>query len=163
MLIHIKNKYLSVNNYRVKCAIGKRGINVKKKEGDLITPKGLFKIKLILYRKDRIFNLKTKIKKMAIKKNMGWCDDPRSIYYNKLINLPFKYSAEKLYRTENTYDIIFVLNYNMSPIIKNKGSAIFIHIAKNNFKKTAGCVAIKKTSMKKVASIINKKTLVKIS
>ncbi len=163
MLIHIKNKYLSINNYRVKCAIGKRGINVKKKEGDLITPKGLFKIKFILYRKDRIFNLKTKIKKMAIKKNMGWCDDPRSIYYNKLINLPFKYSAEKLYRTENTYDIIFVLNYNMRPIIKNKGSAIFIHIAKNNFKKTAGCVAIKKTSMKKIASIIDKKTLVKIS
>ena len=163
MLIHIKNKYLSINNYRVKCAIGKRGINVKKKEGDLITPKGLFKIKFILYRKDRIFNLKTKIKKMAINKNMGWCDDPRSIYYNKLINLPFKYSAEKLYRTENTYDIIFVLNYNMRPIIKNKGSAIFIHIAKNNFKKTAGCVAIKKTSMKKIASIIDKKTLVKIS
>ena len=94
---------------------------------------------------------------------MGWCDDPRSIYYNKLINLPFKYSAEKLYRTENTYDIIFVLNYNMRPIIKNKGSAIFIHITKNNFKKTAGCVAIKKTSMKKIASIIDKKTLVKIS
>ena len=136
---------------------------LKKKEGDLINPKGLFKIKFILYRKDRIFNLKTKIKKMAIKKNMGWCDDPRSIYYNKLINLPFKYSAEKLYRTENTYDIIFVLNYNMRPIIKNKGSAIFIHIAKNNFKKTAGCVAIKKTSMKKIASIIDKKTLVKIS
>ena len=163
MRIHIKNKYLSINNYKVKCAIGKRGINVKKKEGDLITPKGLFKIKFILYRKDRIFNLKTKIKKMPIKKNMGWCDDPRSIYYNKLINLPFKYSAEKLYRTENTYDIIFVLNYNMRPIIKNKGSAIFIHIARNNFKKTAGCVAIKKTSMKKIASIINKKTLVKIS
>ena len=163
MRIHIKNKYLSINNYKVKCAIGKRGINIKKKEGDLITPKGLFKIKFILYRKDRIFNLKTKIKKMPIKKNMGWCDDPRSIYYNKLINLPFKYSAEKLYRTENTYDIIFVLNYNMRPIIKNKGSAIFIHIARNNFKKTAGCVAIKKTSMKKIASIINKKTLVKIS
>ena len=163
MRIHIKNKYLSINNYKVKCAIGKRGISIKKKEGDLITPKGLFKIKFILYRKDRIFNLKTKIKKMPIKKNMGWCDDPRSIYYNKLINLPFKYSAEKLYRTENTYDIIFVLNYNMRPIIKNKGSAIFIHIARNNFKKTAGCVAIKKTSMKKIASIINKKTLVKIS
>lgn len=163
MRIHIKNKYLSINNYKVKCAIGKRGINIKKKEGDLITPKGLFKIKFILYRKDRIFNLKTKIKKMPIKKNMGWCDDPRSIYYNKLINLPFKYSAEKLYRAENTYDIIFVLNYNMRPIIKNKGSAIFIHIARNNFKKTAGCVAIKKTSMKKIASIINKKTLVKIS
>tara|TARA_Y200000002_G_C22644369_1_gene648457 strand:- start:344 stop:835 length:492 start_codon:yes stop_codon:yes gene_type:complete len=163
MRIHIKNKYLSIDNYKVKCAIGKRGINVKKKEGDLITPRGLFKIKFILYRKDRISNLKTKIKKIAINKSMGWCDDPRSVCYNKLINLPFKYSAEKLHRTENTYDIILVLNYNMSPIIKNKGSAIFIHIAKNNFKKTAGCIAIRKISIKKIASMINKKTLVKIS
>ena len=163
MRIHIKNKYLSINNYKVKCAIGKRGINIKKKEGDLITPKGLFKIKFILYRKDRIFNLKTKIKKMPIKKNMGWCDDPRSIHYNKLINLPFKYSAEKLYRTDNTYDLILVLDFNSNPVIKNKGSAIFIHVAKNNYKSTAGCIALKKRDLIKVIKIITTKTIVKIN
>ena len=75
---------------------------------------------------------------------MGWCDDPKSIHYNKLVKLPFVYNHEKLFKKENIYDIILVLNYNMNPVKKNKGSAIFIHVAKNNFKKTEGCVAIKK-------------------
>jgi len=81
---------------------------------------------------------------------MGWCDDPKSKNYNKLINLPFNYSYEKLFKKENTYDIILVLNYNMRPIKKNKGSAIFIHIAKKNYKKTLGCIAINKTDLLKL-------------
>ena len=77
--MHIsKKKILTYDNYKVKCAIGKRGIGIKKREGDLITPKGIFKIKEIFYRKDRIKNLSTKIRKIIIKKNMGWCDDPNS-------------------------------------------------------------------------------------
>ena len=105
-----------------------------KKEGDLVTPKGKYKIKYILYRKDRV-KIQSKIKKISIKKNMGWCDDSNSKQYNKLIRLPSIYKYEKLYRNENIYDIIIVLNYNMHPIIKNKGSAIFIHVAKKIIKK----------------------------
>ena len=111
MHITIQNKILTFNSYKVKCAIGKRGIKTKKKEGDLITPKGKFKIKQVLYRKDRVNSLKSKIKKTIIKKNMGWCDDPTSNNYNKLIKLPSSYSSEKLYVKNNTYDIILVLNY----------------------------------------------------
>ena len=95
MHIIIKNKKLLINDYKVKCAIGKRGIDIKKKEGDQITPKGKFKIVKILYRKDRISNLKSKINKMPIDKSMGWCDDPKSKQYNKLINFPFKYVLTK--------------------------------------------------------------------
>ena len=142
--------------------IGKKGINYKKKEGDLVTPIGQFKIKYILYRKDKV-KISTKLKKKVIEKNMGWCDDPKSIHYNKLIKLPFIYRHEKLYRKENIYDIILVLNYNMNPVKKNKGSAIFIHVAKNNFKKTEGCVAIKKQSLIKLIKKINPSTKVKIS
>ena len=87
MHILIKNKKLFFNNYKVKCSIGKRGIGIKKKEGDQITPKGKFKVKYILYRKDRIPNLKTKLAKLIIRKDMGWCDDPRSKFYNKLDKL----------------------------------------------------------------------------
>ena len=163
MHILINKKYLTFNNYKVKCAVGKRGIGFKRKEGDFITPRGNYKIKYILYRKDRIKKLKTKIKKIVIKKNMGWCDDPQSKKYNKLIKLPFIYSFEKLYRKENIYDIILVLNYNMDPIIKNKGSAIFIHISKRNYKKTEGCVAVKKFDLLKVLGELNNKTKVKIS
>ena len=162
MHILIKNKKLSFNNYKVKCSVGKRGIGVKKREGDQITPKGKFKIKYILYRKDRVPNLKTKLKKMVINKNMGWCDDPKSKKYNQLIKLPFKFNFEKLYRNDDIYDIIFVLSFNTNPIIKNKGSAIFIHIAKRNYSPTKGCIAIKKNDIKKLAREINTKTLVKI-
>ena len=162
MHILIKNKKLYFNDYRIKCALGKRGIGTKKKEGDLITPKGLYKIRFILYRKDRVKNLKTKKKKLIIKKNMGWCNDSNSKSYNKLIKLPFKFNYEKLFRSDRIYDIVLVLNYNMSPIKKNKGSAIFVHIAKKNFKSTEGCVAIKKKDLQKIASEIKNNTKVKI-
>jgi len=160
--ISINKKYLVYKNYKAKCSIGKRGIGYKKKEGDLITPKGRYRIKYILYRKDRIKKIQTKIKKIIIKKNMGWCDDPNSKLYNKLIKLPSTFSYEKLYRKENVYDIILVLNYNMKPVIKHKGSAIFIHVSKSNYKKTEGCVALKKTHLLKILKDLKKNTLVKI-
>ena len=162
MHILINKNYLTFDNYKAKCAIGKRGIGNKKKEGDLITPKGIYKVKYVLYRKDRVKKIKTKIKKIIIRKNMGWCDDVRSSQYNKLIKLPSNYSNEKLYKKENIYDIILVLNFNMSPIIKNKGSAIFIHVSKRNYKKTEGCIALKKMHLVKVLKELKKNTLVKI-
>ena len=149
MHILINKKYLTLNNYKVKCSIGKRGIGSKKKEGDLITPKGKYKIKYILYRNDRV-KIQSKIKKIIIKKNMGWCDDPNSKNYNKLIRLPSACKHEKLHKKENVYDIIIVLNYNMNPVVKNKGSAIFIHVAKKNYKKTEGCIAVKKVHLLKI-------------
>ena len=162
MHILIKNKSLIYNNYKVKCALGKRGIGNKKKEGDLITPKGSFKINGILYRPDKVKNLITKLRKKMINKKMGWCDDPKSKKYNQLIKLPFKFNFEKLYRNDDIYDIVFVLSFNTNPIIKNKGSAIFIHIAKNNYSPTKGCIAIKRNDIKKLVREISRKTLVKI-
>ena len=163
MHILINKKNLIYNNYKVKCALGKRGIGNKKKEGDLITPKGQYKIKYVLYRKDRLLKIQTKLKTIEIKKKLGWCNDPRSKNYNKIIHLPSKYSFEKLFKLNNIYDVILVLNYNMSPIKKNKGSAIFIHISKKNYKKTEGCVAIKKKHILHLAKKINANTKVTIS
>ena len=162
MHILIKKKYLIFNNYRIKCALGKRGIGRKKREGDFITPVGQFKIEYILYREDRIKRLNTDFKQLIITKKMGWCDDPESKKYNKIIKLPFNYNFEKLYRKDNIYDVILVLNYNMNPIRKNKGSASFIHVAKRNYKKTRGCVAIKKTELLKILKHIKKNTKIKI-
>ena len=162
MHILIKKNYLIYRDYKVKCALGKRGIATKKKEGDFITPKGLYKIEFVLYRKDRVKKLQTSLKKIILKKNMGWCNDPKSNDYNKLINIPSNYNFEKLYRAENSYDIILVLNYNMRPVKRGKGSAIFIHVAKNNYRKTEGCVAIKKSDLLKILDKIKKNTKVKI-
>ena len=162
MHILIYKNYLTYNKLKIKCAIGKKGIGYKRKEGDLITPKGLFRIKYILYRKDRV-KISSKLRKKIIKKDMGWCNDSKSKQYNKLIKLPSYFKHEKLYKRENVYDIILVLNYNMNPVKKNKGSAIFIHITKNNFKKTEGCVAIKKLNLIKLLKVIGPNTKVKIS
>tara|TARA_B100000965_G_C19564516_1_gene746159 strand:+ start:458 stop:949 length:492 start_codon:yes stop_codon:yes gene_type:complete len=158
MHIKLKNKKLYFDDYKIKCAIGKRGISRKKREGDGCTPKGTFKFKYLFYRKDRIPKIRSHLKKNVIKNNMGWCDDPRSVYYNKLIKFPFVHSAEKLYKKESIYDVVLIINYNLKPIIKNRGSAIFLHIAKKNYTSTKGCIAVSKKDMKILLKFIDKKT-----
>ncbi len=158
MHIKLKNKKLLFNDYKIKCAIGKRGISIKKREGDNCTPKGTFKLLRVYYRGDKNKKIKTTLRKTVIKKNMGWCDDPSSKKYNKLIHYPFKFRSEKLYRKDNIYDIIIVINYNHRPVKKFKGSAIFLHIAKKNYKPTKGCIAIKKEHMLLLLKLIKKRS-----
>ena len=163
MIIVKKSGHLKYKNLQFRCALGSAGVKKKTKEGDNITPKGIFKIIKIYYRPDKIKKITTLIKTIKIKKNMGLCDDPKSRFYNKQIKLPSKLGHEKLYRSDNLYDLIAVLNYNTKPIIKNKGSAIFIHIAKKNFSKTKGCIAVKKEDLIYLLTKIKKNTQVKIS
>jgi L,D-peptidoglycan transpeptidase YkuD (ErfK/YbiS/YcfS/YnhG family) len=162
MIIINESGYLKYQDLKFKCALGKHGINKKKKEGDKITPKGTYKIVNIYYRKDRIKKISSKLKLIKIKKNMGWCDDPNNKNYNQLIKIPSKYSYERLFRKENIYDLIIVINYNMKPVIKNKGSAIFIHIAKKRFQPTKGCIAISKKNLLYLIRNISKNTKIKI-
>ena len=161
MIIVKKSGYLKYKKFKFRCALGKAGIKNKTKEGDNITPKGTYKAIKLFYRTDKISKIKTILKKFKIKKNMGWCDDPRSKFYNKEIKLPSLYSHEKLYRKDNIYDLVVVLNYNFKPIIKNKGSAIFIHVT-NKYKSTQGCIALKKEDLIKLLSVIKKNTKIKV-
>ena len=163
MNIKLKNKFLYLEHYKIKCAVGKRGISSKKVEGDQKTPKGIFTFGSIFYRKDRITKIKTKLKKIIVKKNMGWCDDPSSKHYNKVVKLPSNCNAERLWLNSNIYDVIILINYNLKPIIKNKGSAIFLHIAKRNFLQTEGCIAITKKNIILLASKINNNTKITVS
>ena len=89
---------------------------------------------------------------------MGWCDDPASASYNNLIKFPFKKSAEKLFLKKKNYDLVLVINFNRKPVVKNKGSAIFLHLADKKFNATNGCIAIKKKDFIKILPLINKKT-----
>ena len=89
---------------------------------------------------------------------MGWCDEPKSKSYNKLVKFPLSCSAEKLYKRNSIYDIIIITNYNVRPTIKNKGSAIFLHIAKKNYTPTKGCIAVSKKNLKLLLKFIDKKT-----
>ena len=163
MIIINKSGYLKYKDFKFKCALGKAGVGKKKIEGDNITPKGTFEIVKIYYRSDRIKKIYSKIKLFKINKKMGWCNDPISKKYNQLIKLPSKYTHEKLHRRDNVYDLVVVLNYNTTPIIKNKGSAIFIHVAKKNYKKTEGCVALKKIHLVKLIENIKSKTKIIIN
>ena len=163
MNIIIKKHLLLYKGYKLKCSIGKSGITPSKKEGDLVSPKGIFRLGFLYYRKDRIKSLKCNIKKRIIKKNMGWCDDSRSKKYNQEIYFPFKYHAEKLYRKDNIYDIFINIKYNYCPIIKGKGSAIFLHLANINYKPTRCCIAIIKKDLLKILPLINKNTKISIS
>jgi len=162
MNIIIKKHFLLYKGYKLKCSIGKSGLTNFKKEGDLATPKGLFKLGLLYYRKDRIKSLKCKIKKKVIKKSMGWCNDSRSKKYNRTIYFPFKYSAEKLYRRDKIYDIFINIKYNHSPTIKERGSAIFLHLSNKKYKPTSGCVAILKKDFLKILPLINYSTKILI-
>ena len=162
MLIKIKNKgILKIKNFIFKCSIGKNGIKKNKIEGDKTTPKGTFSLGPIYYRNTRVKNLLSKIKKIKIKKNMGWCNDSRAKEYNSQIILKKNIKSEKLYRKDHKYDAFLVIKYNSNPVKKKKGSAIFLHLTKN-YKPTAGCIAINKNDFLKLAKVIGNKAKIKI-
>ena len=162
MRIILKNKEtLLYDDFVFKCTIGKKGITSKKFEGDKKTPRGIFSLGPLFFRKDRINDPITKLKKIKIRKNMGWCDDIKSKKYNKLIKINNNIKHEKLFRKQNIYDLLVPINYNTSNPKKNKGSAIFLHLT-NNYKKTAGCVALKKRDMLILIKLINKNTKIEI-
>ena len=163
MRIILKNKEtLLCDDFVFKCAIGKKGITSKKFEGDKKTPRGIFSLGPLFFRKDRIEDPITKLKKIEIRKNMGWCDDIKSKKYNKLIKINNNIKHEKLFRKQNIYDLLIPIKYNTSNPKRNKGSAIFLHVT-NNYKKTMGCIALKKRDMLILIKLINKNTKIKIT
>ncbi len=161
MNIIIKNRFLLYKGYKFKCAIGKSGAKKNKIEGDNATPKGTFSLGKFYYRSDRIKKINTNLSCKKIKKNMGWCNDPKNKKYNKEVNYKKIQRSEKIFRKDYKYDAFIVINYNSKPVVKYKGSAIFLHLTKN-YKPTAGCVAIKKNDFLKLVKIINNKTKIKI-
>ena len=162
MLIKIKNKdTLEIDSFVIKCAIGINGIRTKKIEGDKCTPKGIFTFGKLYYRADRVKKPETKIPKKIITKNMGWCDDIKSKFYNKEIKINKNIKHEKLFRIDNLYDYLIVINYNTKNIMNGKGSAIFLHLTKN-YKKTKGCVAVKMKDLLIVLKLISKNSKIKI-
>ncbi len=164
MIIYLKNKQtLKVDDFLFKCSIGKNGISKSKVEGDKKTPKGTFQIENLYFREDKIKDIKTKLKTIPIKRSMGWCDDMKNKKnYNKLIKTSKKIHYEKLYRKDNKYDLLIPIKYNFNKRIVGLGSCIFIHLT-NNFKPTAGCIAINKKDFLIMLKLINKKTKIKIT
>jgi L,D-peptidoglycan transpeptidase YkuD (ErfK/YbiS/YcfS/YnhG family) len=161
MLIQVKNKNtLIIDNFKFVCCIGKNGINLNKKEGDYSTPEGLFKLNKLYFRKDRVGVPNCKIKKKIIKKSMAWCDDPKHQKYNEEIKSYNKHLKERFYRDDHKYDFIISISHNQRKI-PNKGSAIFIHLT-DDYRPTAGCIALKKKDFKILLKLLNKTNKIKI-
>ena len=163
MTIFLKNKHtLQVDDFFFKCCIGKNGATRFKREGDHKTPMGVYKLEHLYYRKDRIIKPKTDLKCIKINKNQGWCDDvnyPKK--YNKLIKVNKFIKHEKLLRKDNKYDLLIPIKYNFKKPKVDNGSCIFIHLT-NNYKATAGCIALKKKDFLIMLKLINKNSKIKI-
>ena len=161
----LKNKdTLIFDDFSFKCSIGKNGLSSDKFEGDKKTPKGIFKLGSLFYRKDRkkLIKIETKLNIKPILKNMAWCNDVRNKkYYNKQIKINKSTRYEILFRKDYKYDYFIPIMYNTKINRPYKGSAIFIHLTKK-YKKTLGCVAISKKDMLILLKLINRKTKIKI-
>ena len=163
MTIFVKNKHtLQIDEFKFKCSIGKKGLTINKKEGDKKTPRGLFEIEHLYFRKDRIKKPLTSIKCIEIKKEMGWGDDVRfPNKYNKLFKINKKIRHEKLKRNDHKYDLFIPIKYNFKKPIIGLGSCIFIHLTKD-YKPTAGCIALKEKDFLVMLKLIKKNSKIKI-
>ena len=162
MIILLKNKHtVQLDKFNFRCCIGKNGLTKFKKEGDYRTPKGTFKLEHLYYRKDKIDKPKTQLKCIVIRSNMGWCDDVNNKNYNKLVKVNKSFSHEKLFRKDTKYDLMIPIKYNFNKIIPGKGSCIFLHLTQN-YKPTAGCIALKKKDFLILLKLIDKNTKIKI-
>ena len=163
MIIFLKNKHtLQVDDFFFKCSVGKNGVSKNKIEGDQKTPRGVFEIGHLYYRKSRIKKIFSPLKLIGINKSMGWCDDANSKnYYNKLIKVNKNLKHEKLFRKDNNYDLLIPIKYNFKKRILGLGSCIFFHITEK-YKPTAGCIALAKKDFLIMIRLLNKKSKIKI-
>mgnify|MGYP006108386247 FL=1 len=163
MIIFLKNKHtLELDEFNFHCSVGKNGTTRKKIEGDKKTPSGIFKIEHLYYRKDRISLPETDLKCIEINDKMGWCNDknfPKK--YNQLINVNNKIGHEKLFRKDNKYNLLIPIKFNFNKRIPGRGSCIFIHLTED-YKPTAGCIALKKKDFSIMLKLINKNIKIKI-
>jgi L,D-peptidoglycan transpeptidase YkuD (ErfK/YbiS/YcfS/YnhG family) len=127
---------------RFRAAHGRSGITSHKHEGDGATPAGLLRLVRVLYRADRIKPPACAVPIEPIGPHDGWCDDVGDAAYNKPVRLPCPVSHEALWRDDHVYDVIGILDWNLDPIVKERGSAIFFHVATPDYAPTAGCIAL---------------------
>jgi L,D-peptidoglycan transpeptidase YkuD (ErfK/YbiS/YcfS/YnhG family) len=127
---------------RLRCALGRGGVRPDKREGDGATPAGIWRLRQLLYRADRIVPPALRLPARPLLPEDGWCDAPGDPAYNRPVRLPYAASAEALWREDAIYDLILPLGYNDAPVVPGRGSAIFLHVARPGWAPTQGCVAL---------------------
>ncbi len=147
---HRNQGILCLGNATFTCALGRSGAKAGKREGDGATPIGHFALKEVFFRPDRVAPPATFLPVMPLARDMGWCDDPDHPCYNRPVRLPFPASHEHLWREDHLYDIVVVLDYNLRPVIRSRGSAVFFHLARPGYRPTEGCVAVSERDMRRI-------------
>ena len=153
---------LVMGDREYRCALGRSGLTMDKREGDGGTPVGRFPLRAVLYREDRLGQPDSCLPTERILDTDGWCDDPSDPQYNRHVNLPYQASAENLHRQDRLYDIIVILGYNDQPVRPGRGSAIFFHIASPDYKPTEGCVAVSHVDMYEILRQVTPQTIMSI-
>lgn len=142
-----KQYWLRLGGQRWRCAVGKGGIRQDKREGDGATPVGLWPLRELFYRADRVAEPTCGFQARPLKADDGWCDDPADPAYNRRVNLPIAAGHEALWREDSLYDVIIPMGFNDAPPVPGKGSAIFFHVAREDYAPTEGCVALRKADL----------------
>lgn len=145
------------------CTIGRRGIARVRREGDGSTPAGTFPVRLIYYRDDRIESLPTALPVQPLRADDGWCDSAGDAKYNQHVKVPYPGHSEALWRADHLYDLIFVLGYNDAPVVANLGSAIFLHLAADDFGPTEGCIGLRRELLLEIAASCGPELTLRIS
>ncbi len=148
------NGWLSTPKRSFACQLGLGGCTARKFEGDGATPIGRWPVIEVYYRADRLVRPKTLLPVTILRPGNGWCDDPGDRNYNRPVPLPYRASAEQLWRKDHAYDLIVVLDYNFSRRARNKGSAIFLHLAHDDLRPTAGCLAFSEPDLRQILGLL---------
>jgi L,D-peptidoglycan transpeptidase YkuD (ErfK/YbiS/YcfS/YnhG family) len=150
--------WASLGPKRWRCVVGAGGVREDKVEGDAATPAGEFPLRRIYFRNDRLVLPKVRLPTRPIGRHDGWCDDPHAPTYNRLVRIPNDWSHEKLWREDGFYDLLVVVGYNDDPPEGEWGSAIFLHMAREDMSPTRGCVAFARSDLLELVTLLGPET-----
>jgi L,D-peptidoglycan transpeptidase YkuD (ErfK/YbiS/YcfS/YnhG family) len=154
---------LTAGPFALPVALGRGGIKANKREGDGATPRGKFRLRRLWWRGDRHPRPRTRLPVRPIRADDGWCEDPHDRHYNQRIAVPANSNADRLQRPDRLYDFIIELDHNTRPRVAGRGSAVFIHVARDGFAPTAGCVALTMPALRRLIERLGPHTRIDIA
>lgn len=150
--------------FDIPVALGRSGIRADKREGDGATPSGTFRFLRVYYRPDRLTPPETRLPVTAMDPDLGWCDDPADpANYNRPVRLPYGGSHERMWREDHLYDLVVELDHNATLPVPGLGSAVFLHLAREDWGATEGCVAFRINDLQRILSGADQNSQIEIS
>jgi L,D-peptidoglycan transpeptidase YkuD (ErfK/YbiS/YcfS/YnhG family) len=150
--------FLAAGPLTMKVALGRSGVRADKREGDGGTPRGTFHPLRLWWRADRLPRPRTLLPFRRIGEADAWCEDPADRRYNRPVRRSASEPGDRLRRADRLYDLIVEIDHNVRPRVAGRGSAVFIHVARESFGPTAGCIALNVRDLKILLSRLSAKT-----